>query len=187
VLKRIITIMMLAGLAFAGSATPALAHDTLMDSFPGNGATLDVGPKQVQLQFDEPVQAGPGLNTVAVIGPRQDHWESCGVTVDSTTVSVPVRPLGPPGDYTIGWRVLSSDGHPVSGQLKFTLTKPGNGTPTPADELASCGGVAQTSGPAPAGDGGIPAAVWIVGAAVLLGLGVMLSFRMGRREEQDQG
>jgi len=183
--RRVLAITMLTGLVFAGSAAPVFAHNSLMDSFPRNGTSLAEGPKQIELMFDEPVQAGDGLTTLAVIGPRQDHWESCGVTVRGSTVTVPVRPLGEAGDYTVGWRVLSADGHPVSGQFSFTLTTAGAGTPTPADELASCGGLTQAAAQQAPGDGGgIPAVVWIAGAAVLLGLGVVLALRMGRREEE---
>ena len=83
------------------------------------------------LTFDQPVQAGEGLNSVAVTGPDGKEWQGGSATVDSNVVTAPVRELGPKGVYTIGYRIVSADGHPVSGKLTFTLTREGNGTPAP--------------------------------------------------------
>ncbi|MEV4311453.1 copper resistance CopC family protein [Actinocrispum sp. NPDC049592] len=178
--RRITAVAVLAGLAFAGSATPALAHNSLVDSNPKDAATLDAGPQTVQLTFDQPVQDGEGANTLAVLGPQGDHWESGPPQVSGNVVTAPVRPLGPAGTYQVNYRILSADGHPVSAGLKFTLSKAGNGTPTPPDELAKF-----SSAPAQSSDsgGGIPTWVWIVGAVLLLGVGIVFAMRMGGKEE----
>jgi methionine-rich copper-binding protein CopC len=180
-IRRLAAIAVLAGLALAGLATPALAHNSLVDSTPKDQASVEVGPQTVQLTFDQPVQDDAGANTVAVIGPRNDHWETGPARVDSNVVSAPVGTLGAAGQYSINWRVLSADGHPVQGSLKFTLTKAGTGSPTPADVLAKFSTVAGQS--TSDTGGGIPTWVWIVGAAVLLGLGVLFAMRMGGKEE----
>jgi hypothetical protein len=84
-------------------------------------------------------------------------------------VTAPVRELGPAGVYTIAYRIISADGHPVSGTLTFTLTTAGDGTPAapPADSAA--------------GDdsGGVPIWVWIGGAVVVLGIGLFFALRIG--------
>jgi copper resistance protein C len=181
VIRRLAAIAVLAGLALAGLATPALAHNSLVDSNPKNEATLESGPQTIQLTFDQPVQDGDGANTVAVIGPQSDHWESGPPQVNGNVVSAPVRPLGPAGTYSVNWRVLSADGHPVQGILKVTLSKAGTGTPTPPDELSkftSAGNEAADSA-----GGGIPTWVWIVGAVLLLGVGIVFALRMGGKEE----
>jgi methionine-rich copper-binding protein CopC len=180
VIRRIAAVAVLAGLAFAGLATPALAHNSLIGSDPKDQATVDVGPQAVTLTFDQPVQDDAGANTIALIGPNNsDHWETGPAKVDSNVVSAPVGPLGPAGQYSVNWRVLSADGHPVQGTVKFTLGKAGTGSPTPADVLAKF-----SNAPAQ-GDsgGGVPTWVWIVGAVVLLVLGVVFAMRMGGKEE----
>jgi copper resistance protein C len=174
-MRRLAGLVLVVGLAMLGSAPPAAAHNSLIGSEPKDGALLESGPVQIDLKFDQPVQAGQGLNSIAVIGPNNDRWEGGPVTVASNVVSTPVRPLGPAGTYKIGYRILSADGHPVSGELKFTLTRAGTGTPAevgvpPSDQAAS----------APAdGGGGVPTWLWIAGAGVLLAAGLVLALRMG--------
>jgi copper resistance protein C len=165
-------------LALLGLATPASAHNSLIGSTPRDGASMEAGPTQIELKFDEPVQAGQGLNSIAVIGPNNDHWEAGPAQVDSNVVTAPVRPLGPAGAYKIGWRILSADGHPVTGELTFTLTKAGNGTPVPAGQQAA-------PGPGSSNDSsGVPAWVWIAGAGVLLAAGLVLALRMGGKAQR---
>jgi methionine-rich copper-binding protein CopC len=161
-------------LAMLWLAVPASAHNSLVGSTPKDGSQMDSGPDQIELKFDEPVQMGQGLNTIAVIGPNNDHWEAGPAQVASNVVSAPVRPLGPAGSYKIGYRILSADGHPVTGEVSFTLTKAGDGTPAPAD---------QQFGQPPAADSatGVPTWLWIVGAGVLLAAGLVVALRMGGR------
>jgi hypothetical protein len=99
------------------------------------------------------------------------------VQVSNNLVIAPLRPLGPAGVYTIGYRVLSADGHPVIGEVTFTLTKAGTGTPASVS-AAKATGSGQSSA---AGDsGGVPIWVWIAGAVVLLGIGLTVALRTGK-------
>jgi copper resistance protein C len=166
-------------LALLGLATPASAHNSLIGSTPTDGSNMESGPNQIELKFDQPVQMGQGLNSIAVIGPNNDHWEGGPAQVDSNVVTAPVRPLGPAGSYKIGWRILSADGHPVSGELTFTLTKAGNGTPAPAGQQAAPGNPGSSDS-----GGGVPVWVWIAGAGVLLAAGLVLALRMGGKAPQ---
>ncbi|HEU5473175.1 MAG TPA: copper resistance CopC family protein [Actinophytocola sp.] len=160
-------------LALLGSTAPAGAvHNSLIGSNPANGAQLSVGPTEIELRFDQPVQSGAGLNTVSVVGPGDDHWEAGPASVASNEVTAPVRPLGPAGLYKIGYRILSADGHPVLGDLTFTLTTAGTGTPAPPSQ-------AQTAPAAPDSGSGLPVWVWIGAAVLLAAAGVTLAVRMG--------
>jgi copper resistance protein C len=176
-MRRVVSLLLtslVAGAVVLGTATPALAHNVLISSDPKDGSQLEAGPTSITLTFDQPVQAGEKLNTVTVTGPEGTRWEADGEpTVKNNSVEFPVRPLGPAADYTVGYRILSADGHPVTGSLKFTLTKAGNGTPAPA---------AADQASTPDG-GGVPIWVWIVGAVVLLAGGVFLALRGGAKED----
>jgi hypothetical protein len=178
-IKRVGGAVVVALIALLWSATPAAAHNTLIGSTPTNGAQVDSGPDKVELTFDQPVQFGQGLNTVAVLGPNNDHWEAGSPQVASNVVTAAVRPLGPAGIYKIGYRVLSADGHPVNGEVAFTLTKAGTGTPGPAIQPGEATPASGDSG------GGVPAWVWIVGAAALLAAGLVLALRMGKGQEKE--
>jgi copper resistance protein C len=179
-MKRLLAVLVLAGLGLFALAAPASAHNSLISSNPSDQASLDASPGTVVLTFDQPVQAGKGLNSIAVTGPDGKQWQGGAATVDSNVVTAPVRELGPKGTYTIGYRVVSADGHPVSGKLTFTLTKEGNGTPA----AASVDTGAEAPGSTPEDSGGLPIWVWLVGAAVLLGAGLFVALRVGGKQPE---
>ena len=175
-MRKLLAVLALTGLGMFAITGTAFAHNTLVSSNPAENASLDAGPQTVVLTFDQPVQEGEGLNSVAVTGPDGKEWQGGPATVDSNVVSAPLRELGPKGTYTIGYRIVSADGHPVSGKVTFTLTTAGNGTP--AADSASTG---STDG---GSDGGVPIWVWLVGAAVLLGAGLFVALRMGGKQPE---
>ncbi|WP_028927303.1 copper resistance CopC family protein [Pseudonocardia acaciae] len=165
----------------------AFAHNVLVGSDPADRSSLPAGPSQVTLKFDLPVQES--FSTVTVVGPNGNHFEAGQAKVDGNSVTAPVSPLGPAGQYTVGYRIVSDDGHPVSGSISFTLTNPGPGQGVPAGSAPGASGgsgaVAPVAGaPAESGagsdSGGIPAWPWVVGGIVLVAAGVTVALRLGR-------
>jgi copper resistance protein C len=170
-MKRLITVALLAGVAVAALATPASAHNVLLSTTPGAGSSLTTGPAVVTFNFNAPVQFGD--NTIAVIGPNGTHWErSRQATVSGDTVSTAVAPLGPVGVYTASYHIISADGHPVTGDITFRLTKAGTGSPVAVAAAVSSGG------------GGVPVWVWILVALVVLGSVLFFALRSSRRTEE---
>lgn len=172
-MKRLIAVAALAMAALLGGAGTALAHNVLVSSDPADGAKLSVGPSEVRLTFDQPVRSGEGYNTVNVVGPDGTYWTDGEVRVEGNSVTAPVRELGPAGTYTVGYRILSNDGHPVPGKVTFELTQAGNGTPAEPPQNANQPDQSAESG-------GMPIWPWIVGAVVLVGLGLVLALRLGK-------
>lgn len=170
-MRKLAVVFGVACLALLGLATPAFAHNSLVSSTPANEATVDSTPSTIKLTFDQPVQKGEDLNTVSVKGPDNTGWKTGPVDVESNVVSASLDELGPKGAYTVAYRIISADGHPVTGEVAFTLAKAGNGQPT---------GAAQ----ADEGGGGLPIWVWIVGAVVLLGAGLTVAMRIGSKQAQ---
>jgi len=171
-MKRALIACLIAGAAVLSTAAPAAAHNALISSDPKDKASLEVGPSTVTLTFDQDVQGGEKINTISVVDSTGGHYEVAGdPTIKDNAVSTQVNPLGKAGQYKIGYRILSADGHPVSGELTFTLTKDGTGTPT----------MPATADAAPGNDSGdgVPLWVWIVGAVALLGGGVFFALRSG--------
>jgi len=164
-----------------GTAGPALAHNVLISTNPAKDASVATGPDKVLLTFDQYVQ-NADVNQVAVTGPSGDQWAEGPVQVSDNVVSAPLRPLGPAGVYTIGYRILSADGHSVTGEVKFTLTQAGTGTPAAAKAATAPG---TSAAAAPSGsDGGVPIWVWIAGAVVLLGVGMTVALRTGKESSK---
>ena len=137
-MRKALVALALTVVAVLGTATPALAHNVLISSDPANGSSVAAGPQKVSLTFDQYVQ-GADVNQIAVTGPGGGQWAEGPISVVNNVITAPLRPLGPAGKYTIGYRVLSADGHPVTGELTFTLTAAGTGTPATVDAAKSPG------------------------------------------------
>ncbi|MGH3756589.1 copper resistance CopC family protein [Actinophytocola sp.] len=168
-MRRLAAVLVLVGLTLLGLATPAVAHNSLVGSNPADKATVRSSPSNIELTFDQPVQKGDGLNTISVAGPSNTGWKTGPVNVASNVVSASLDELGPAGAYRISYRIVSADGHPVSGELEFTLANAGSGTST-------------TTATAEEQDGGLPIWVWIVGAVVVLGAGLTVAMRIGGKQ-----
>lgn len=158
-----------AGLIGTWAAPAASAHSRLIASDPADGAELAQGPARVTLTFNEPVQSTYAVLTV--VGPDDHFWQSGEPIVRGDEISVGLRELGPAGEYRINYRVTSADGHVVSGQRAFELTMAGSGEPGPPVE----GAEESTS------DGGTPVWYFIIGAAVILVVGLGIVFWLARR------
>lgn len=110
-------LLMLFGL-FLGQA--AQAHDQLVGSNPEDGAELDEQPEWIEMDFSGEIQE---VGTeVQVLQDGGDDVSAGEVTVEGTQVTSALPDDLKPGTYTVQWRVVSSDGHPISGEFDFTLT-----------------------------------------------------------------
>jgi copper resistance protein C len=174
-MRRGVVLVLLTGLALLLGTAPAWAHSRLESSDPAAGSSTATAPQKVSLTFNEPVQ--PGFTAMTVIGPDGDDYHSGEISEVDGTVGVGVLPLGPAGPYAIAYRVVSADGHPISGSVVFTLTTAGTGSgvkiPPPG---TSPSGDASAVG----GTGGAPVWPWIVGAVVVVVIGVGAALRLGR-------
>jgi methionine-rich copper-binding protein CopC len=112
------------GLAALGAA-PAAAHAHLVRAVPGDGATVTTAPARVRLVFDENVRTSAAL---VVTGPSGTRVEQGRVQVLDNTASVRVHVMAA-GRYTVAFRVVSVDGHPVSAQTSFRFTPGGSAQP----------------------------------------------------------
>lgn len=116
-----------AGLSLA-AAPPALAHDQLVGSTPEEGGTVSTPLTSVELVFSAAI---PGeFVQVAVTDAAGAGFADGAPQTVGDTVTQAVTQL-PDGQYTIAYRVVSSDGHPIDGTVSFTVA--GVGPAEPAD------------------------------------------------------
>ncbi|MFI9250770.1 copper resistance protein CopC [Streptomyces sp. NPDC053069] len=105
-------------------AAPASAHAALRTSDPGDGSVVRTAPRHVTLTFTESV--GLLTDSFRVYDPR-NHRVRTGPAghapgrSDTARVSLPAHLAT--GTYTVAWRVVSADSHPVSGALTFSVGK----------------------------------------------------------------
>lgn len=114
-------------LAAGAAAAPASAHDELVASTPAADDALDPAPTEVTLTFsDNILEVGIEVSVTDAAG---SQFVADAPVVDGPTVTVGLDSDMPGGTYQADWRVVSSDGHPISGTIPFTVT-----TPVPAEE-----------------------------------------------------
>jgi methionine-rich copper-binding protein CopC len=108
-----------------GAAT-ALAHDELKSSSPKSGATLVRTPAAVTLTFEEAI--GKLGKVTATRNGQGDLVKSARTKPrDASKVVVRLKRPGPKkqaGTYRVSWRIISDDGHPVSGVVTFKVKRP---------------------------------------------------------------
>lgn len=112
-------------------ATPAsaLAHSQLVGTDPADGSTVSQQLTHVTLNFNEVIQAKG--STIAVFGPNGAIYSKGKLRVSDNRVTQSVYPLKS-GSYTVTWRVVSADGHPVQSQFRFAMQLPAGQEPTSA-------------------------------------------------------
>lgn len=129
------------------TAPAALAHDELVSSVPADGDELPTSPAAVTLTFGEPVSAD--FSQVVVTGPDAAAWQVGSPSVDGATLTQPLTESAPAGTYEVAWRVVSTDGHPVSGVFSYVVAgNPATPTapPTAPSAAPSAGSVPPAGG-----------------------------------------
>ncbi|HEX6938268.1 MAG TPA: copper resistance protein CopC [Longimicrobiales bacterium] len=163
------TAILLALPLLVGLAADAAAHEVLKRSVPANGARLDAAPRELRLTFGRAVE--PALTRVELIGPTGAAVELTAPVraADSANV-VTVAVVGPlmAGDYTVRWRVVGADGHPVQGQFHFAISEGAAGLAPPPGPASDAGAAPGVGAAEPAG-GGAPAAAADHGGALPAG------------------
>ncbi|MFI6696417.1 copper resistance protein CopC [Streptomyces sp. NPDC050433] len=101
------------------AAQPAFAHTELVSSSPAEAASERRFPQSIKLTFSDEMTSR--YAKVALTAPDGEQGASGAPQVTGKTVTLPVKPGLPAGVYTVGYRVVSADGHPVAGSYRFTV------------------------------------------------------------------
>ena len=126
-------------------AAAAQAHDVLEATDPANGSTVRTVPAKIGLTFDHtPIAIGSVVRVEDAAGTDQSDGP---VTIVDNHVTQAVKTDAPEGKYTVIWRVVSSDGHPIEGTFTFTAdaaSTPDMATQAPAPAAPDAGTGLQT-------------------------------------------
>ena len=124
----------------SGLPDQALAHAVLQHTTPHQNSAVGTAPSSVRLDFNEPVEASFGaVRVYDEHGERVDRGKVDHPNGTQSSVTVGVRDGLGRGVYTTTYRVVSADGHPVSGGFAFGVGEQvtvQRGTPQVADLLA---------------------------------------------------
>lgn len=144
------TVLLGAGLTLA-VATPANAHDELISSYPEANATITSSPAEITLSFSGELIAGMQSAIVEVIASDGQNIATDAPSEDGTSITQHLTAAPPAGMFTVRWKVVSSDGHPISGEYTYTVTPLDAGASIPAATPTAAG---QTAEPTPSATAG---------------------------------
>lgn len=104
------------------AAGPASAHTALSGSDPADGTVLKTAPRQVTLTFTESVSfSDDSLRVLSPDNERVNPRPAHHADGQEHTARVELSDGIPQGTYTVAWRVVSADGHPISGAFVFSV------------------------------------------------------------------
>ena len=197
--RRAARFVRLAALAVASAALvvvpamPASAHNSVVATTPAEGAVVTAQPGTVSLETNgDLLDVGDG-SVIQVQGPDGRYYGDGCAVVDGPTATTQTE-LGEPGTYTVNWRVVSVDGHPITGTWSFDW-QPAEGTAMAdgTDDPGACGATAATPGAPDAADesgGSTDSAVataapldalWIIGGVFLAAVAAIVTWLLLRR------
>lgn len=172
----------------------AHAHDELLGSEPAAGATVDAWPDALALTFSGAISQEDGASEIQVTDATGADLTAGEPEIQDNVLTQPVTGTGS-GEVTVLWKVVSSDGHPISGEYAFTVSAPeptATATPTaepteePTAEPTETAVASPTATPAPT-DGDVDENSpwpWIIGIVVGLGLGAAIIYLVISRARQ---
>jgi len=186
IIKRTVAILAVSTAMWAFGATSASAHSGLESSNPADGSVVTEAPASISLTFNEDLL--PGANSVSLNATDGTSITSAKVEPMGKTVDLPWPAELAAGDYQVAYRVVSADGHPVTGAIYFSfapaeaLATPASSSPAMAESAPaepSTSALAISENAEPESTGGTP---WLgLGIAVAIGLALIVLFAAIRR------
>ena len=171
--QLVAVLAILIGVLIVGTGI-ASAHASVESSSPTDGQSLPTSPAQVSITFNESVSTvAGGLSVLNADGKRVDGGTSR--VIDGRTLTTEINDPLPDGTYVATYRVLSADGHPVSGSFLFGV---GNGA------------LDRSAQPGASGDrvweviGGISRSLMYLSALIAAGVAFFLSFIHDHAEDR---
>ena len=106
-----------AGLTLVITATSAWAHSKAEETLPADAAIV-AAVDVIEMRFDDPMR----VTAFTMTGPDGDVEIERETGMDPVTLFRAMPPLDlPDGGYSVEWRGLSADGHPMQGSFGFTV------------------------------------------------------------------
>lgn len=197
-LVHVLATAMVASAAVLGGAalaSPAQAHSELVSTNPEDGARLDAPPTTVSFTFNEDLL--PDFVRFIATDPSGQTGDLPASSVEGSTATIAWPADAPGGEWTVSYRVVSQDGHPVEGGITFSYAgatptssapQPSSASPAPTSAMptsampTSAAPNPSMSPAAEASSGGLPG--WIIAGiaiAVIAAVGVVLALVVRRR------
>lgn len=120
---RILLLLLFSVTLFSSQSVAAQAHSALETSTPAQGQMVETLPSEVSLTFNEELISieGESINTLTLKGADGTSYELLPPTIVGAVLSARVAGGDyPAGDYLLSYRAVSADGHPITGEIRFS-------------------------------------------------------------------
>ncbi|NYT93342.1 copper resistance CopC family protein [Salinispora sp. H7-4] len=125
-------------------AAPAAAHNSLKTTTPAKNAELDKAPAEITLEFLQKLD--PAFTTIVLSDAAEQKVPTGEPVVTGAKGTISIDGTLANGTYTVAYRVVSADGHPVQGSYAFTVADPA-GVEAPAQTPAESSPTAEPTTP----------------------------------------
>ncbi len=175
--------LVVATLLVLSGTSPAAAHNSQIGSSPAAGAVLKAAPDRVSVRFDAALM---DVGEALVVRAADGTIVSTGVPeIKRDTIRTAVRTDVAAGEYTVAYRVVSKDGHPVTATFTYTVTVGAAATASPQPSMSAAPAPSPKSSSATdaaaiSSGGGTAVMVYVLIAVVLAGAGTALVLRSRR-------
>jgi methionine-rich copper-binding protein CopC len=135
--------------AIIGVSSPAMAHSDEVKTSPETGSTVEAGRIPISLAFAEELLTGDESISHEIVVANEAGALIPALCANAEGFDLSsAAAIDQPGKYTVTWRTVSADGHPVDGTFDFTVV---NNTDYDAatDAVDACVYAMATSGETP--------------------------------------
>jgi copper resistance protein C len=114
-------IRLVLAIVILGIGLPANAHDQLVEQSPADGDVVEAGLVDISLDFNNQLLNLAGSGAEILVSNSRGESQNLGCALVSGKNAQLKLSLAEPGPYFVTWRVVSSDGHPLTGSFGFEL------------------------------------------------------------------
>lgn len=99
----------------------AFTHSHLDGSNPADGEVVTETLNEIILEFDGKIEEGSFIELASTSG---QAFEIQDIFIGEGTLTGTVAEPLPNNDYQVNWSIVSADGHPLNGEITFTVNAP---------------------------------------------------------------
>lgn len=122
-MRKLLVSLCLAGLALFSSPV-AFAHGEIVSTFPEQYSNATPIPSEVWIEFDGNLQTldGQSINTIDVVDATGLTVSYGDPVIEGGKISTKLSGQSAPGVFTVNYRIVSEDGHPIEGSYTFNAS-----------------------------------------------------------------
>lgn len=122
-MRKTVIYPMVAIVGLLGSVGSVFAHAHIGSTNPYDGETLQSSPAEIAVHFGSVIEGSLAMIAVTTDANQDIELGPVRISTDAKAlIANPAKKLEP-DVYKVRWKALSHDGHPVSGQFSFTVSK----------------------------------------------------------------